>query len=258
MPEQQNPIQPISAELSSPMVLLEKSYELYKSGFKKFVGMLLVPILGAVPLVVLLMLWAGLAFFLQGRGMSIINIIMGLLGIFSVVFIIVVAVIAQAGLYILVRDASKNLSIKQAFLEGKKVAWKFFIVSFATGIFAFLWMLLLIVPGIWAAINYSFALWIFLYEGISGTDALKRSKELIKGYWWAIFGRLIFVYVLFFAIIVIPGIIIEMFPNSGILSEAWGLASNVMSFLFTPFAIIYTCFMYWDLKKAKDGKIQNL
>lgn len=253
MPEEQNSIQTISAELSSPMELFKKSFELYKTGFKKFIGMMLMPVLGAVPLIVVLLLFALFSFVLKNNDMArnIINVILGLAGIISVAFIIIVAVISQTGLYILVRDAAKNLTIKQAFLDAKKVAWKFFIVSFATGIFAMLWALLFVIPGIWAAINYSFALWVFLYEGVSGTGALKRSKELVKGNWWGVLGRLFVIYFLFWLIVAVPAIIITAITDSKLISDIWGIISNIISFLLTPLAIIYTCYLYWDVKKVK-------
>ena len=56
-------------------------------------------------------------------------------------------------------------------------------------VFIFLWSLLLIIPGIVAAIKYSMATYI-LHDNpeISGMDALNRSKEMMHGQKGKLFG----------------------------------------------------------------------
>ncbi len=55
-------------------------------------------------------------------------------------------------------------------------------------VFVFLWMLLLIIPGIIAAIAYSQAFYILAEDNnIGAMDALKKSKEMMYGYKWKYF-----------------------------------------------------------------------
>lgn len=55
-------------------------------------------------------------------------------------------------------------------------------------LFVFLWMLLLIVPGIIMAIAYSQAFFILAEdESINPMDALRKSKEMMYGYKWKYF-----------------------------------------------------------------------
>lgn len=55
-------------------------------------------------------------------------------------------------------------------------------------IFVFLWMLLLIVPGIIAAIAYSQVFYILAEDNsIGAMDALRKSKEMMYGYKWKYF-----------------------------------------------------------------------
>ena len=55
-------------------------------------------------------------------------------------------------------------------------------------LFIFLWMLLLIIPGIIAAIAYSQTFYILAEDdAISSMDALKKSKEMMDGYKWKYF-----------------------------------------------------------------------
>lgn len=55
-------------------------------------------------------------------------------------------------------------------------------------IFIFLWMLLLIVPGIIAAISYSQTFFIIAEDSSIGPmDALRKSREMMEGYKWKYF-----------------------------------------------------------------------
>ncbi|WP_426452041.1 DUF975 family protein [Paenibacillus sp. S-38] len=57
-----------------------------------------------------------------------------------------------------------------------------------TTLFVLLWMLLLIVPGIVAALSYSMAYYIRIDEPeLSAMEALRRSKEMMNGHRWRFF-----------------------------------------------------------------------
>lgn len=59
----------------------------------------------------------------------------------------------------------------------------YIIITLATGLFTFLWSLLFIIPGIIAAISYSFATFIFLDNPeMNAFDTLQESKKLLQGH----------------------------------------------------------------------------
>ncbi len=56
-------------------------------------------------------------------------------------------------------------------------------------LFILLWMILLIVPGIIAAISYSMTFYILADDGsIGAMEAINRSKKMMKGYKWKLLG----------------------------------------------------------------------
>jgi uncharacterized membrane protein len=56
------------------------------------------------------------------------------------------------------------------------------------GIFTFLWSLLLIIPGIIAALSYSMAFFIMMDDpAVTAMDAIGRSKEMMQGNKWKFF-----------------------------------------------------------------------
>lgn len=58
------------------------------------------------------------------------------------------------------------------------------VVSILIGIFTALWTCLLIVPGIIAALSYSMAIPLIIDQDLKPMDAIKKSKEMMKGYKW--------------------------------------------------------------------------
>lgn len=70
--------------------------------------------------------------------------------------------------------------------------WVYFVITFFIGLFVTLWSLLLIIPGIIAAISYSMALLIRLdNKDMKPLECIKKSKELMKGHKWEYFTLLL-------------------------------------------------------------------
>jgi uncharacterized membrane protein len=92
--------------------------------------------------------------------------------------------------FFLALSRGEEVSIGQLFkgFEG----WNRYGTTLATGIlviiFTFLWTLLLIVPGIIASIAYSQTFYILVDNpDISPLDAIKKSKQMMRGYKWKYF-----------------------------------------------------------------------
>lgn len=80
-----------------------------------------------------------------------------------------------------------NMRIEDVF-EGFKKFGTSFLAYLLMGIFTFLWSLLLIVPGIIAGLSYAMTPYIINDNpGISATDAIRLSKEMMKGFKWKLF-----------------------------------------------------------------------
>jgi len=228
--------------------LITDSFEIYKPIFWKALHVLLTPVaLFLTGGFLIGVLFAISNFALSGNIAFVFNIIIGLLGVSLIIFIIIISVIAQTSLYLLVGQADNNPNVKEVFLKAKKFAWKFFTVKITVGLFTLLWMLLFYIPGLIMAVFYSLAVWAFFYEGFTGGQALKRSKELIKDYWWSVFGKFVGVFFIFLLIIVLPTTLIK----SAIFASIWGIITQITAFVLVPFFIIYSQLIFKDLKKIK-------
>jgi hypothetical protein len=106
---------------------------------------------------------------------------------------------------------------------------------------------MLIIPGLWLGTALAFTTYIFVIEGRHGIDALRQSKDYVKGYWWAVLGRILLlalIYIVAMAIIQIP----FGFIGGKILS---GIVSAVVVVFFVPFSAIYSYLIFENLRERK-------
>lgn len=242
---------PVSEQLT-PMshftVLFQKSFNLFQHGFTKFASLLLLPVLGYILAAIFITISA---LFVFKEELDVLSV---LFGIFIAVFLIlsiIFSFIIKTGMHLYIKDFQKNLFLLDILKMAKKKAWGFFLVSFLTGIFTMLWSLLFIIPGIMFAVYYSLSAWVYIYENKTGMNALRRSKELIEGYWWPVFGRYFLIYIVFYFVFFGTNRIVILLFGASMIATIWGFISQIINFFMTPLYVIFSCFIYWDLRKIK-------
>jgi len=103
---------------------------------------------------------------------------------------------------------------------------------------------------------YLVVAWLFtpeaiIFEGMSAVDSLRRSRDLVRGSWWRLFG-IGLVYVLLGLALLIPGGIAVAI--SGAASPALGtVALGLVASLITPIFSIGSVLVYIDLRVRKEG-----
>src|SRR3989344_5853909 len=113
-------------------------------------------------------------------------------------------------------------------------------VIFLRGLAAVGGVLLLVIPGIIFAVWFCLANYAFVFEGTTGVKALSASKELVKGYWWPVFSRLLVLLIIAMAI-----------------SSISKVGFFINSLLAMPFGIVYMYVIYEDLKNKKATPIRQ-
>jgi uncharacterized membrane protein len=231
--------------------LFNKTLAILKASLGKIVSLVLIPILGYILTAILGFATVYVAG-LENLGM--VSFAIGIITALAAVASIVLAFLAQAAVYLLIRDVSSQPRILELFEKAKAHVLSFILISFLVGFFTFLWSLLFIIPGIIAATRYSLAPWVYFYEGLKGRAAIKRSKELVKGYTGSVFGRYALLYLFYFLISYIPLLILNLVNAPEIMIGIWNVINQVLAFVVGPFYLIYSCYIYWDLKRIKGGK----
>ena len=110
-------------------------------------------------------------------------------GLFTSIFTLIETGLLGFGIYsyFLKRSRDKKVTWKEIFSQTNLFVY-FIIISLLVGLFTTLWSLLLIIPGIIAALSYSQVFFVKLDNpDIGYMDAIKKSKELMKGHKWDYF-----------------------------------------------------------------------
>lgn len=126
-------------------------------------------------------------------------------------------------------DQESMMDWRAAYASTKGLVLSYLWVSILVGIVVNLAMLLLVLPGIYLSILYNFYSFAVVLEGKKGWSAAVRSGELVKGRWWAVFGRVILTSV----ILMIPYVVISLL--AGMIDER--IVLPVVNFVLILFVI---------------------
>ncbi len=125
----------------------------------------------------------------------------------------------------------------------------YLLVSLATVFAVILGSVLFIIPGFVVAIWFSMFTLVFVAEGKRGIEVLKRSKELVKGYFWPLVGRFI---VLGIATGIIGDITQRLASTGGTAGSIFSVLDMVVSMILTIIGVLYVYLMYRDLVEIKS------
>ena len=247
--------EPMKKELSPVGELIKKSAAIYREIFLKFIGMGLMPVLGGLALGVIFALFFASQFLgISGAANSLILVVLGLLGLISLVATIYLGLVSQVGLIMILRNFSLNKTaenFKQVFREAGAYAGAYLVVGLLVFILTFLWSLLLIIPGIIFGVFYSLASYALVLENYRAMAALKRSKELIKGYWWPVVGRSVLAGLIILIIRMILSIPLVAFEEGSVMSVVWSMVLSVFGFLASQVYLIFSYLIFKDLVRIK-------
>jgi hypothetical protein len=157
---------------------------------------------------------------------------------------------AYIGIFLLVKKNYQDEAV-ETYKETKQLFWRYIGLSLLTGLLVLLWALLLIIPGIIFAFIYSFAIYALFFEDKRGMAAISRSKEIIKGYFWPVVGRLFFLGLATWLLMLILAAPLAGMPENSLVAQAWNFIVQIISWLIGPIALIYTYSIYTDLIKVK-------
>ena len=144
-------------------------------------------------------------------------------------------------------------SLRFASRKLRSLIWVLIKIVFLAG----LALLACIGPGVYLYYAWALAIPVVLLEGLRGKQALKRSRALVKGRWWPVFGCLIVATLLasvvtlaFQAVVGGVGFTNDSDVVGAVVS---GIATVAGSVLVTPFTAAVTAILYFDLRVRKEG-----
>ncbi len=172
--------------------------------------------------------------------------LVGLVMLAAYIFAIYLSIIFYGGLMLAVANEQIN-SVRDAFNRAKPMGKDLFVVALIVGILVSLASLLFIIPGIYLAVCWAFAMWLAVLEGKKGMAALKASKAMVDGRWFAVFGRILAFVVIVWLVMAVPQAVFAAI-RLPILAGIWSL---LVSLVVGPVGAIYTYLLFQNLKQTK-------
>jgi len=142
-----------------------------------------------------------------------------------------------------VRDGRADLSIGETVREAGPYIGSVAVASILAGIAITIGLLLIIVPGLFLITIWAVIVPVIIIERSGALASFGRSRELVRGHGWHVFGTLVLVYIIMLAVNIILSLIFSALPH------AWsdGLSSIISGTLIAPFVAIVVTLVYYRL-----------
>ena len=225
----------MSSQLKSITEVFSETWELYR---QRAVPILLVILLTSVLVIAVISIF-GVLMALGLGGMELLNgqlepgrfgpltAILALVG-FLVMFMLIFW--SQAATIAMTVDTTLGI------MDALKAGWKYLIPLGWVGTLymgiVMTGMALFLIPGIIFGLSMSLCFYALIDDERRGMDALLVSQRYVHGHWWNTFGKFFLVWLASMAVGLIPFI------------------GQLLSFIFTPFLLLYMVVVYRDLKEA--------
>jgi hypothetical protein len=150
---------------------------------------------------------------------------------------------------------SVSRSYRRAFADPGRVIGTYLLAF----VIIFLGMLALLVPGIIFALWYMFVGPVVMIESLGGWAALKRSRELGRGYYWRNLGIYFLVTILAILSVAVVGAVLGgvlgiVFFLLGVQQQAIiVLVASLAALAIMPVVIVTIVLLYYDMRARKEG-----
>ena len=148
-----------------------------------------------------------------------------------------------------VRDGRADLSIGETVSAATPYIWSVAAASILAGIAITIGLLLVIVPGLWLITIWAVIIPCIVIERSGALNSFGRSRALVRGHGWHVFGTLVLVFIILIVVNFVLGIIFSALP----LLWRNGLSTVVSGTLVSPFLALVVTLIYYRLVGATSG-----
>ena len=142
-----------------------------------------------------------------------------------------------------VRDGRADLSISQTVNQALPFIGPVAVASILAGIAITIGLLLIIVPGLFLITIWAVIVPVIIIEQSGAMASFGRSRNLVRGNGWHVFGTLVLVYIIMLVVNIVLGFIFSALPH--VLGD--GLSSVISGTLISPFLALVVTLVYYRL-----------
>jgi hypothetical protein len=148
-----------------------------------------------------------------------------------------------------VRDGHRDASASQLLRSVTPVLGQLILVGIVVGLGVLVGLILIIVPGLILLTIWSVSAPVVVLERPGGLRALGRSRELVRGNGWRVFG----VVLVFFLLIIVLGTTLEVLADA--LSTGAGIVVRVVIGVLTaPLSALAAAVLYFELRGPREAE----
>lgn len=148
-----------------------------------------------------------------------------------------------------IRDGRADLSVSETVSAGVPYLWPVALASILAGIAIAIGLALIIVPGLILITIWAVIIPVIVIERSGPLAAFGRSRQLVRGHGWHVFGTLVLVYLLMIVVNIVIGAILAVLP----LLWRNGLSSVITGTLVAPYLALIVTLIYYRLTAAQSG-----
>lgn len=248
--------------------LVGSTLKTYRANWQKFAVLLILPL--ALSFFINLFFYA--AENLYGGFSPLAWLIWGIIALVFFVVFLLLYFFAYISQFLLLRDLNQEVNFSKLTDWYKKTLpyfWPIVLVSLVYLIFTFAGFVALIIPGVIIMVYYSFTIYAVMFEENKFEGAFGKSRELVRGYWWAVFGRFLFGLLLMYLAYSIIGAVFWVLGLAAEFSLGLSLSKDLGNMLYNllsvfigliagPLSIIYSYKIYNSLKEIKKYDEKNI
>lgn len=218
--------------MTGPIQLFKNSLAIVNANLFLFLSILLIPIIVSFLT----------ALFAPNKATGVMVTSESIVYVVLMLIYVVLNILMTVALILALKDNS--ITAKEAYRRAMPYFWRYIGLSLLMSIILMVGFILLIIPGIILSVWFVFATFVLVLENGAIVDSLKKSREYVRGKWWAIFGRLIAMSVFIILLGMLISMITVFLPNHAI-TEAFVTALTV---LLAPIAMAYMYLLYNEVK----------
>jgi uncharacterized membrane protein len=175
--------------------------------------------------------------------------------VFAILMLITIIAILWSTVALVMAIKEDGISIGESYRKANPFILPYIWVNILVGLLVLLGLILLIIPGILFAFWYSLSQYILLDQNVRGMQALRKSKEYMKGNIGAVFWRGLAGGIL----IAIPIIVLSaIITASSAPQQVENVLTNIISFTITPIGTVYAFYIYKAVKAKKESEPQQV
>ena len=228
--------------LNGPGATISQAWNLYKNRIGTYLGITIIPVV--IPILLGLVL-SGVVTLV--RNFILLMALSILVGFVSFLF----QIWGQLALIYAIKDRDEGIGFKESYRRAWGKLHSMIWISILTGLIVGGASMLLIIPGVIFFVWTIFALFVFAVEGERGLRALIKSREYVRGYWWPVFGRFLFILFIALVIAIIPALL------SIVSQDLAELLNGLIWIFFAPLGALYLFLIFTNLKEAKKDMVFN-